>query len=128
MIGKNNPFNIRTSAFPWKGQLGSTRGFCDFTDIRFGIRAAIYLLVKSYRRKGINTIESIITRFAPVSENDTSRYIKYICKNTGFFPDCPLLLNQYILVLRYISCFEGNPVSYILIQSVYEEFKTDFQY
>lgn len=85
MIGQNNPLNIRTSPhFTWNGQTGSTRGFCNFESTRHGRRVGLYLLMRSYRRAGVKTIAEIIRRFAPPSENNTSGYIKTVCRLTHF--------------------------------------------
>ena len=89
MVGKNNPFNIRYN--PRNMWLGLEKdqvyhGFCNFVDIKYGIRAACYLLMVSYRKKGIVTISEIVSRFAPSSENDTEKYIQYVCNCLGCFP------------------------------------------
>lgn len=85
MIGKFNPLNIRNSSgFSWNGQSGSTRGFADFVSTEMCRRAGLYLLRRSYRRAGCFTIEKILYRWAPQSENDTENYIKFVCGLTGF--------------------------------------------
>lgn len=119
MIGKNNPFNIRFSkGNHWKGQEGSTKGFCNFSGMDFGVRAAAYLLIRSYRSKGIVTYSKIIERFAPPSENSTVSYVEFVCKNLHVFPfdklDC---VSNYVGILRYMAQFEtGTKLSgeYIL--------------
>lgn len=78
---KNNPFNIRyNAANKWKGMCGSYRGFCEFEDIKFSVRAAAHLLMVSYRKKGFMSYASIIRRWAPPTENDTGAYLLFICK------------------------------------------------
>lgn len=95
MIGKNNPLNIRCSAaFNWVGQIGSTRGFCDFEDVVFCRRAGLYLLMRSYRRAGVIRLEDIIKRWAPSSENDTFAYIRFVCETTGFKSSMQLILDS----------------------------------
>ena len=82
----NNPANIRRSSSHWLGLLPVQRDreFCQFSHIRFGIRAFI-ILCKTYRRKyGVVTIPQFLNRFAPLSENDTLAYIKYCLKYCGF--------------------------------------------
>lgn len=80
MIGKNNIFNIRYSpANNWLGQVGQTRGFVDFQTNCFCIRAMGILLMRSYRREHVISVHDIISRFAPVTENDTAGYIRFVC-------------------------------------------------
>lgn len=74
----SNPLNIRYNPKnKWVGQTGVYKGFCVFKNKVYGIRAAI-LLINSYRKKGFDTIEKIIPRFAPPCENDTFAYLEYV--------------------------------------------------
>ena len=114
MVGKNNPFNIRWNPRnQWKGlsQNPVNKGFCNFKDIKFGIRAAAYLLIVSYRKKGIKTYGEIIKRFAPPFENDTDKYIQFVCDSMKVFPfDGPTTRIRYAHLLHYMSIYEGNRV------------------
>lgn len=76
---KNNPANIRYSQFNyWQGMIKPLNGFCQFTDIEYGLRAFIIVLRTYIYKYGLTSVKDIITRFAPASENDTSRYIRYV--------------------------------------------------
>lgn len=127
MIGKNNPLNIRyLKANNWKGQIGQTRGFCDFSSLEFGVRAAIYLLFVSYRRKGARTIGELISLFAPSSENDTESYIKYVSDHCFTLPFCvPKYKSEVVDIIFYMAKFEGNPISVDVIETVYESYFKD---
>lgn len=128
MIGRNNPFNLRyIPRNQWKG-LDTldpvTKGFCNFIDIDYGIRAAAYLLMVSYRKKGINTIAGIIKRFAPPSENDTEGYIRYVCYRCSLDGNDRLELpSQYASVLYCMSFMEGNEQSLLKIYDIINLFK-----
>lgn len=74
----NNPFNIRANRVRWKGRVGSECGFVKFLTVDYGLRAGVVLL-RNYIRKGFDTISSIIKRYAPEFENNTSAYIAYVC-------------------------------------------------
>ena len=82
-----NPLNIRRVAGTnWKGQCAEQkdREFVQFVSPVWGIRAA-FCLLRTYRNKyKAVCIEDIITRWAPPSENDTSAYIRTVCRLTGF--------------------------------------------
>lgn len=77
----NNPLNIRNvDGQNWKGQIGKKAGFCEFKHVWWGVRAAMMILSK-YRKRGLVTIEQIISTWAPPSENATEAYINFICKS-----------------------------------------------
>lgn len=80
MIGKNNPLNVRYNPLnKWIGQRKHTKGFCNFDTIEHGIRAACKLIFVSYRvLYGADTLYSIVTRYAPSSENPTEEYISFL--------------------------------------------------
>ena len=74
----NNPLNIRYNpANRWQGQTGELKGFCVFRSQAYGIRAGYKLLV-NYIKNGHNTLEKIISRWAPPTENNTENYIRFV--------------------------------------------------
>lgn len=82
----NNPVNIRISPNKWNGKkYPNTDGtFEQFIDLVHGYRAALVLLRgKGYINGGINTIEKIISKFAPANENYTAGYIADVSRMTG---------------------------------------------
>ena len=82
-----NPLNIRRVAgVVWKGQRHEQTDleFVQFDGLAWGIRAA-YCIFDTYRQKYKATcVEDIIARWAPPSENDTTRYVQTVCRLTGF--------------------------------------------
>lgn len=108
MIGKNNPLNIRTSShYNWFGQSGSTRGFCNFEGIEMCRRAGAYLLMRSYRRAKVFTLEQIINRWAPTCENPTNAYIDYVSRCTQLSPAQMLCSSSdFASVLAAMEIFE----------------------
>ena len=80
MIAKNNIFNIRSTQTQWLGKTGSRKGFVEFDTQEHGIRAWLVLMRNYRRRYGCRTIRQIVTRFAPPTENQTERYIRYCCQ------------------------------------------------
>lgn len=87
----NNPGNIRKTATVWQGQAPDQTdpAFVVFTDPVYGIRALARILV-NYSKAGVNTISSIIARWAPSSENDTNAYISAVSADMGVDPSTPL--------------------------------------
>lgn len=112
---KNNPFNIRYNAKNrWKGLLGSDNGFCTFISIRYGIRTAAYLLMRSYRRRGLHTYAELISAFAPRSENPIDNYIQFVCGSLHVKPfDTPQTRQNFAGMLHYMWRFEQGRDSYV---------------
>lgn len=84
----NNPLNIRyNTANNWVGKvLPNTDGaFEQFKDMSYGYRAALYL-IRKYIGQGNNTVSSVISKWAPATENNTSGYITRVCNTTGYLP------------------------------------------
>lgn len=84
-----NPGNIRRSATRFQGEVRPSRdpAFKQFASLAWGYRA-IFVLLNTYRRKyGLRTPRTMISRWAPPSENHTESYIRAVCERTGFDPD-----------------------------------------
>lgn len=121
----NNPCNIRISAAnPWRGKIyPNTDGlFEQFDSLENGYRAALALLRgDGYIGKGINTIEKIITKFAPPKENDTQGYINYVSNYTGI-PKNKVISkhdkNSLINIVYAMSLVENNTSEPVKIQAV----------
>lgn len=78
----NNPLNIRHNPCNnWRGMDGNEKGFVKFTSVAYGIRAA-YIILTNYIKNGCNTLEDIISRWAPPCENNTERYIDFVAEET----------------------------------------------
>ena len=92
----NNPLNIRKGS-KWKGlsPVQSDKSFCVFTSVRYGIRAAIFILFVHYKKYGLHTIYDIISRWAPPVENDTMNY-------------CKLVAQQMNIPEKYIATLDLN--------------------
>lgn len=84
-LRNNNPGDIRPGD-DWQGMIGTNQGFIVFDDITWGTRALATDLVNKMA-KGENTIRSIVSVYAPPSENDTDKYIQDVSSDTGLDPD-----------------------------------------
>ena len=82
-IRNNNPLNIRVGN-AWMGEVKNPTdtAFEQFTEMRFGVRAAFMLLKRYINRYQLNTIEKIIERWAPDNENYTESYINIVSNRT----------------------------------------------
>lgn len=102
-IRNNNPGNIEFGTYARRQ--GATKGdgrFAIFDTPEEGFQAAENL-VKSYGSRGINTIEKIVNRWAPPSENNTQAYINQVVKRTGLPKDIPLDLNNPDIVRKIVN-------------------------
>ncbi|ENG5503825.1 hypothetical protein ACT4JQ_004702 [Yersinia enterocolitica] len=74
-----NPLNLKT-----KGNAGmDSGGFAKYTDEDSGWKAAREQLSRYYTRDKLDTIDGIISKWAPPSENDTKSYIAQVSKAMG---------------------------------------------
>lgn len=78
-----NPGNIRNSPVRYLGEKESTDiAFKQFESMAWGFRA-MFVLLDTYRvRYGLKTLQQMIERYAPPSENDTTGYVGYITRRT----------------------------------------------
>ena len=92
-VRNNNPGNIRKGD-QWQGldTPGDDGEFCCFESPAYGIRALARVLI-TYQDKriatdgsAIDTVQEIIERWAPPSENDTQSYVRSVRKAAGVQP------------------------------------------
>lgn len=88
-IINNNPANIRRGS-NWKGlvpfltnpsngQIVKDKRFCQFSEMKYGIRALLVVLRTYHYKHKLNTISKVLHRYAPLSENNTYAYIANVC-------------------------------------------------
>ncbi|MGX6999914.1 hypothetical protein [Caballeronia sp. KNU42] len=111
-IRNNNPGNIRAGSFA--NHAGATGddggGFATFASMQEGTQAAIRLL-QSYAARGYDTVKTIISRWAPGSENNTAAYIADVAKKLGVSADAHLSGNQLSTVAQAIFEHENGLAS-----------------
>ena len=88
-LRNNNPLNIRRSTDRWQGAATTQtdKEFVQFKSMAYGYRAAWRTLHTYYKRlsdrKKHFTVENIIHRWAPPTENDTKAYIRTVLTLTS---------------------------------------------
>lgn len=113
-IRNNNPGNIRWGD-DWKGLVPQAqrtdKNFCQFLDIKWGIRALVKVLL-NYRKRpgmpgvgdsGIDTVREIISRWAPPNENDTEAYIQSVAKACGVKSNAAIDLTDKQLMMKMVQ-------------------------
>ena len=90
----NNPGNIEYGAFAKRmGATGSDGRFAIFPTMDAGKRATDALL-NGYVDKGFDSVNKIINRWAPSSENNTSAYVGAVSSRLGVDPNQKLTREQ----------------------------------
>lgn len=129
-IRNNNPLNIRKGN-EWKGERPEQqdKAFEEFTSMEYGIRAGFIILRKyitGYNglTQKFNTIEKMISRWAPSVENNTAAYISQVSKMTGIPATLKLSFAQRSFMVAivdamiFVEC--GQHVDKQLIESAYD--------
>jgi len=108
----NNPLNIRhNKANVWRGmsQIQADPSFVQFSGLAWGFRAAYKTLLTYINMHGLNTIESIIYRWAPPEDNnETDSYVEYVAKRTGIDKSAPLTQKDHLAVLQAMAKVESG--------------------
>lgn len=129
-IRNNNPLNIRIGN-DWKGERPNAKdkSFEEFTSMEYGIRAGFIILRKyitGYNglTQKFNTIEKMISRWAPTVENNTAAYISQVSKMTGIPATLKISFAQRSFMVAivdamiFVEC--GQHVDKQLIESAYD--------
>jgi hypothetical protein len=111
-IRNNNPLNIRHNADVFQGEItGNDKSFKTFSTMPYGYRAGFTILHTYLTKYGCNTIEKIISRFAPPIENNTQAYISTAVKYSGVAANEILTATsggKYILIVSAMSFVENG--------------------
>lgn len=111
-LRNNNPLNIRLGS-DWQGlHPEQTDGqFCQFTHMRYGVRAALIILRRYMLTYKLRTIRKIVARWAPASENNVNSYVSLVAGKTKLDPDAeldPVSLVQLCLLVKGMAYVENG--------------------
>ncbi len=119
----SNPGNIRDNInFMWDGQTGADDdGFAKFEEPKWGVRA-MAKIYKSYRRGGYISVQDIIARYAPSTENHTENYVKYVTNRTGWTPNTIVqdTVQDYATLAEAMIMFENARINLMTEQEIRE--------
>lgn len=124
-IRNNNPLNIRIGN-TWLGERPNPTdpAFEEFVSIAYGYRAAFCILRRYIRRYHKNTVASIISTWAPASENNTQRYIDFVSAKVGIASDQPIdydnkeTMCALVAAMAYMEC--GVPADLAQVERGYQ--------
>lgn len=103
-IRNNNPGNVVKTDRPWQGEvLGNDPRYASFETPEAGIRALAKTLTTYDQKYGLNTVQGIIGRWAPASENDTGAYVRTVSAQLGVDPRQPLNLQDPATMTGLVS-------------------------
>lgn len=120
-LRNNNPLNIRIGN-TWLGEREHpTDGeFEEFVTLAYGLRAAFIILRRYIRRYHLNTVRLIVERWAPRNENETEKYIQFVCQDTGLMPNTTIqyedekTMCKLVGAMAFIECGQRIQVSEIV--------------
>ena len=120
-LRNNNPLNIRIGN-TWLGEREHpTDGeFEEFVSLDYGVRAAFIILRRYIRRYHLNTVRLIVERWAPRNENETEKYIQFVCKDTGLLPNTTIqyedeeTMCKLVDAMAFVECGQRIEVSEII--------------
>jgi len=104
-IRNNNPGNIERNKTVWQGMSDNQldERFINFNSPEYGVRAMARILRNYERKYGLNTIEQIVSRWAPSSENNTESYIQNVSQEVGIPSNATLDLDNDSLLQSLIK-------------------------
>jgi len=123
-LRNNNPLNIRRGE-RWKGLVlpGTDPQFCQFKNMKLGVRAGFILLRQYIKKYSCNTVRSIVSRWAPPSENDTQAYIANVSRWARIDPDKAIRYEdkpRMLALMRAMICQEcGTTIPQQIIIDAY---------
>ncbi len=84
-IRNNNSGNIRQNSIKWQGMREQPfdHEFVEFVSPVFGLRAIMKILLTYHYKYGLDTVQSIINRWAPPHENATDSYATHVARFLG---------------------------------------------
>ena len=139
-IRNNNPLNIRHSADHWQGaRIEQTDpSFVQFQSMAYGYRAA-WKVLESYwkhfkHHRQPFTVQNIIHRWAPPSENDTDAYVRTVLTLTSLGghenlprPFMGIAIDKLVHLLAAMTTMEcGVPYKEVDVQAIWDGYELAF--
>ena len=139
-LRNNNPLNIRHSKDQWNGasETQTDKEFVQFKTMAYGYRAVWRTLHTYYKRlqdrKKHFTVENIVHRWAPPTENDTKQYIRTVLMLSGiggkenlFPPSNPLGYDKLCKLITAMTVMEnGIRPHQVDTEAIYQGYKLAF--
>lgn len=124
-IRNNNPLNIRIGN-TWLGEVDhpTETQFEQFVSMEFGLRAAFLILRRYIRRYHLNTVQLIVSRWAPETENKTQSYINTVANKINIDPTAQIAYEDKETMIKLVAAMcsveNGQEVSLDKIAKGYD--------
>lgn len=120
-VRNNNPMNLRQTDINWRGESKQDNDpeFEEFDSMMLGVRAGLRNM-RTWHERGKNTLEKLITIWAPPSENKTEEYIQFMERETGLSRSQEIYFTQEMIypIAKAMCQIESL---YKLEKSLYDE-------
>lgn len=132
-LRNNNPGNIRKNGITYEGEVTPSQdaSFKQFKSLAYGYRA-IFVVLHTYARKyGIDTLERMIQRYAPATENHTQAYIDAVSEWSGVPPTSHLTSTNAEVMIPIVSAMSrvenGTVANVVEVEKGWKLFITDYR-
>lgn len=100
-IRNNNPGNLTQTSIAWVGKVPLSQNtdgrFEQFVELRYGIRAMMRDLISDIKG-GKNTLNALVSEYAPAIENNTAAYINTVAAGVGLSPLALIDLSEETII------------------------------
>lgn len=114
-VRTNNPLNLSFANQP--NAIGTDGRFAVFQSPEEGVAASVRQL-QLYGQRGLNTIEQIVSRWAPPSENNTPAYIQAVAQRVGVSPNQEIDLSDPNIMRRLVNAMSVQEVGRVIPEDV----------
>lgn len=114
-VRTNNPLNLSFANQP--NAIGTDGRFAVFQTPEEGVAASVRQL-QLYGQRGLNTVEQIVGRWAPPSENDTPAYIRAVSQRMNVNPNQEIDLSDPNTMARLVNAMSVQEVGRVIPEDV----------
>jgi hypothetical protein len=132
-LRNNNPGNIRQNSIRYSGEIQPSKdaAFKQFQSMAYGYRAMFVVLHTYARKYGIDTIERMISRYAPANENHTQAYIDAVSAESGVSPTSHLTSTNADVMIPIVAAMSrvenGEAAVMSEVEAGWKMFITDYR-
>lgn len=124
-IRNNNPGNIRKGSKKiWNGELwpSTDSSFSQFISMAYGVRALLIDLVNKHKQ-GLNTVQKIIFKYAPPTENYSQVYANFVATRMGLGVNDTFKMTEANLIkfAKAVASFENGSAAALINAQSWQE-------
>jgi hypothetical protein len=124
-IRNNNPGNIRKGSKKiWNGEVwpSTDSSFSQFITMAYGVRALLIDLVNKHKQ-GLNTVQKIIFKYAPPTENYSQVYANFVATRMGLGVNDTFKMTEANLIkfAKAVASFENGSAAALINAQSWQE-------